>query len=125
MRNYKRKGPRQWRDKDKRMALAVRMHAEGKSLREIAKELGVGSPQTIANDLKRWDAQRAAAPSNVVSLSKKLSKPAVQSSPAGGEIGQPNWTPDETPKTTGQVVGLTVKEEAMARAVAMLTDRRR
>ncbi len=93
VRHYKRKRPRQWRDKDKRMALAVRMHAEGKSLREIAGELGVSSPQTIANDLKRWNAQQAAMPSNVVPLSKKVSKPAVQSDPPRGEIGHPDWTP--------------------------------
>lgn len=119
-RKYKRKRPRQWRDKDKRMVLAVRMRGEGQSLREIAKALGVSSPQTIANDLKRWDARQVAAPSNVVLLSKKSSKSTVQSDPAGGEIGQPDWTA----KTTGEALGLTAREEAMTRAIASLTNRR-
>jgi DNA-binding CsgD family transcriptional regulator len=40
--------------RDKRMEAAVRLSAKGKSLREIAALLGAKSPQTIANDLKRW-----------------------------------------------------------------------
>lgn len=62
-RTYKRKGPRPWRDKDKRMAAAVRKRAEGKSLREIGKELAV-SEITVRRDLARWEAERP----NVIQL---------------------------------------------------------
>lgn len=76
MRNYKRKRPSQWRDKDKRMTLAVQMRAQGMSLREVAKELAV-SYQTVANDLQRWERERP----NVALLSKT----AVKSYPATGQ----------------------------------------
>jgi hypothetical protein len=82
MREYKRKGPRPWRDKDKRMAAAVRLRAEGKSLREIAKELAVGVA-TIHRDLARWDAQQ-----NVVSLFQS----GVPSRPQRGNLEQSNGT---------------------------------
>jgi DNA-binding CsgD family transcriptional regulator len=59
--------------RDKRMADAARLRAEGKSLREIGRELGV-SYQTVSNDLARWDAHLAATPANVISLSRKVSK---------------------------------------------------
>ena len=119
MRNYKRKRPRQWRDKDKRMALAARMHSEGKSLREIAKELAV-SPQTVMRDLQRHDEKRreqADAFQNVFQLP-------VPSRPQRGNLEHLNGTPDGTPKTSGEALGLTVKEEAMTRAIASLTNRR-
>ena len=83
MRNYKRKGPRPWRDKDKRMTAAVRLRDESKSLREIAKELAV-SHQTVANDLARWDREHA----NVI----PLSKPTVKTDPVRGEIRHPDLT---------------------------------
>lgn len=66
--------------RDSRMAAAVRLSAEGKSLREIAAELRAGSPQTIANDLKRW---RELHP-NAVPMSRKASKSVVQIMPPGG-----------------------------------------
>lgn len=64
MSDYKRKRPRQWRDKNKRMTAAVRLRAQGMSLRQIAQELAV-SYQTIANDLARWERERP----NVIPLS--------------------------------------------------------
>jgi len=85
VRNYKRKGPRPWRDKNKRMAAAVRMRAEGKSLREIAKELAVTHPTVLA-DLRKWDELN----SNVVSLPVNHGG---KSCPAGGEIYQSDLPP--------------------------------
>lgn len=49
MRTYRRKGAM---DKDRRMAVAVRLTAEGLSLREIADRLSV-SHQTVAMDLRK------------------------------------------------------------------------
>jgi predicted transcriptional regulator len=119
MRTYKRKRPRQWADKDKRMNLAVRLRAEGKSLRQIARELAV-TEGTVRNDLKRWEAQQSAVPANVVPLRKS----SAQNSPSGGDITHPDYAADYAPRTTGEALGLTAKEEAMARAVALLTNRR-
>lgn len=65
VRHYKRKRPRQWRDKDKRMAAAVRLRAAGKSTREIGEALAV-SHQTVMRDLARWDAQQSETVQNVV-----------------------------------------------------------
>lgn len=59
--------------RDRRMARAAELRAEGKSLRQIAAQLGV-SHQTVSNDLARWDAQHPVVPSNVVSLQRKSSK---------------------------------------------------
>jgi hypothetical protein len=86
MRNYKRKGKIPWRDKDKRMAAAVRKRGEGKSLRQIGTELAV-SEGTVRNDLARWEREH---PANVVPLVRKTS---AQSCPAGGEITQPDYAP--------------------------------
>ena len=85
MRNYKRKRPHQWRDKNKRMAAAVRLRAQGKSLREIAKELAVTHPTVLA-DLRKWDELNA----NVVSLPVNHGG---KSDPAGGEIYQSDLPP--------------------------------
>jgi hypothetical protein len=136
VRTYKRKRPRQWRDKDKRMVAAVRLRTQGLSLRQIAKELAV-SEGTVRNDLARWEFER---PANVVPLVRKTT---AQSCPGGGEIthpdyapvaslndrrkdhlDQPDGTPDAPTRTTGEALGLTAKEEMMARAIASLTDRR-
>lgn len=120
MRTYKRKGPRQWSDKDKRMNLAVRMRAEGKSLREIAVELAV-SHQTVSNDLARWDERQAkAVPSNVIALSTKTSNSTVKNDPQAGRDLTPGF---DAPTTTGEALGLTPGEERIARAVAFLTER--
>jgi DNA-binding CsgD family transcriptional regulator len=92
VRTYKRKGPRPWRDKDKRMAAAVRLRAEGKSLREIAAVLRV-SPQTIMRDLQRYDEksrEQAAVFQNVFQLP-------VPSRPQGGEMEHPHGTPGDAP----------------------------
>lgn len=115
MRTYKRKGPRQWSDKDKRMNLAARMRAEGKSLREIGEALAVSAP-TVMRDLRRYDelaAEKSAAFQNVFQLP-------VTSRPAGGDSKQPVETPGVT---TGEALGLTPGEERIARAVAFLTER--
>ena len=114
-RKYVRKTSRQWSDKDNRMRLAARLRAEGKSLREIGAELGISAP-TAMRDLRRWDEARAALPANVFQLP-------VSSHPSGGEMKRPDETPRETPSTTGEALGLSVKEEMIARAVALLTDR--
>ena len=84
VRQYKRKRPRQWRDKDKRMAAVVRLRAQGKSLRGIGSALRV-SEGTVRNDLKRW--QQIQAQQNVIPLRKT----GAQSRPAGGEITQPDY----------------------------------
>lgn len=101
------------------MQAAVRMRAEGKSLREIGTELAV-TYETVRRDLARWDAQATAAPSNVVSLSQKLSHRPVTSDPTQGQL----VTPECDTRTTGEALGLTAKEEAMTRAIASLTNRR-
>lgn len=51
MRNYKRKRPR---NPDRRMAAAVRLRAQGLSLRQIAEEIAV-THTTVRRDLARWD----------------------------------------------------------------------
>lgn len=56
MRHYAAKRP-QWADKDRRMTLAAAQRDAGKSLRQIARALGVGH-QTIIRDLRRFDATR-------------------------------------------------------------------
>ena len=53
VRTYKRK-----RNPRGRMLRAVEMRAGGKSLREIAKELGC-SYQTVLRDLRKWSAEQA------------------------------------------------------------------
>lgn len=91
MRNYQRKRPPQWRNKDKRMAAAVRLRVQGMSLREIGAALAVNH-ETVRRDLARWDAQQASTASNVVSLSRKLSQTAVANDPARGELRQVDAT---------------------------------
>lgn len=86
MRNYKRKHASQWRDKDKRMTLAVQMRGQGMSLREIAKELAVDE-KTVRNDLARWEQSRP----NVVLLVRKTD---AENCPAGGEIPRPDSAPE-------------------------------
>jgi hypothetical protein len=81
MRTYKRKT---WRDRDRRMANAVRFRAEGMSLREIAARQSVNH-QTVANDLARWERVRVQMPLEII----RLSKPAVEKLPPRGEISTP------------------------------------
>lgn len=78
MRTYKRKHTL---DKNRRMAVAVRLTREGLSLRQAAARLSV-SYQTVANDLARWERVGSEMPLEIV----RLSKPAVKKSPHGGEI---------------------------------------
>jgi transposase len=83
VRHYKRKGKTPWPDKDKRMAAAVRKRGEGKSLREIAKEVGVSAP-TVMRDLRRWD-----------ELHPNVFQMPVTSRPAGGELKRLRETPED------------------------------
>jgi hypothetical protein len=92
MRDYKRKRPRQWRDKDKRMCAAVRLRAEGMSLRQIGRELAV-SEITVRRDLARWAAERP----NVI----PLRHPAATSHPTGGNMSHS----DVAPKALVSVIG--------------------
>lgn len=87
VRQYKRKGKTPWPDKDKRMAAAVRKRAEGKSLREIGKELGV-SEFAVRCDLKRWQETHP----NVV----PLRFPTAISRPAGGNVSHPEIAPEDS-----------------------------
>ena len=73
MRKYKRKT---MRNPDKRMEAAVRLHAQGLSLRQIAAELAY-SFSMVRYDLARWDREHA----NVVPLCKT----GVQNPPHGGK----------------------------------------
>lgn len=84
VRKYVRKGPPPWRDKDKRMAAAVRLRAQDKSLREIAKELAV-SPPTVMRDLRKWD-----------ELHPNVFQMPVTKRPTGGDLKRPDETPDES-----------------------------
>ena len=71
VRQYKRK-----RNPRGRMLRAVGLRAEGKSLRQIAKELDVHH-DTVSRDLKKYDAERAKV--------TRLSDHAVTKMPPGGE----------------------------------------
>jgi hypothetical protein len=71
------------------MAAAVRLRADGKTLREIGKELAVDA-STVLRDLRRWDAQQAELPSNVLQMR-------VASCPQRGELQQPDATDFATP----------------------------
>jgi hypothetical protein len=105
VRTYKRKGPRPWRDKDKRMTAAVRLRAQGLSLRQIGKELAV-SEGTVRNDLARWEREH---PANVVPLVRKTD---AQSRPAGGEIAHPDYAPRTTPEAAPAVASLSDRRKA-------------
>jgi len=84
MRKYKRKPAR---NPDKRMAAAVRLRAQGLSLRQIAEALAC-SFSTVRNDLVRWERERA----NVIPLCKT----GVQNSPPGGEKCTPELHSEPT-----------------------------
>lgn len=75
MRTYK---PRPGVDKDRRMAVAVRLTTEGLSLREAAARLSV-SYMTVSRDLARWERVRDQMPLTIV----RLSQPAVTSDAPG------------------------------------------
>jgi transposase len=64
--------------RDQRMVSAVQLRTAGKSLRQIAAELGV-SYQTVSNDLARWDAEHP----NVISLVRNCQKVAREVAPRG------------------------------------------
>lgn len=71
MRTYK---PRPQRDRDRRMAVAARLRAEGRSLRESAKRMLV-SHGTVRRDLARWDRVGGEMPSAIVRLSRAVTRP--------------------------------------------------
>lgn len=75
VRHYKRK-----RNPRGRMLRAAELHAAGKSLRQIAKELEVHH-DTVWRDLKKYDAERAKV--------TQLSDHAVGKVPPGGENPTP------------------------------------
>src|SRR6266704_3506928 len=81
MRTYKRKT---LLNRDRRMAVAIRLRAEGLSLRQIGARLYVNH-QTVANDLARWEQERSSMPLKIV----RLSKPAVENVPPRGEDSTP------------------------------------
>jgi Homeodomain-like domain len=112
---YKRKRP-QKASRDQRAPKAARLRAEGKSLREIAAETGV-SHQTVRNDLTWWDECQEAAPPNVIALSSRASKTGVKNDPRTGQDLTPGF---DARRTTGDVIGLTVREERIARLVTFL-----
>lgn len=89
MRTYKPVDPRlrhdRGRDRDRRMAIAARLRAEGLSLRQIATRQHV-SYQTVARDLARWDQEGSSMPPAII----RLSRPAV--TPAA-PMGATNVTP--------------------------------
>jgi hypothetical protein len=74
VRNYKRK-----RNPRGRMLRAVALHAEGKSLRTIAEELGCGR-MTVARDLEKWAQENAS-----------VSHLPVPNLPPRGEKGTAEW----------------------------------
>lgn len=97
------------------MDLAVRLRAEGMSLRQAARMLGV-SYETVRRDLARWDAARG----NVVELSQRR----VTTRPAGGRVVTPGC---DRPRTTAEAMGVpqgppTVRQEWQARAAEILSD---
>lgn len=73
------------KNKDKRMANAVQMRAQGLSLRKIASELRVDE-KTVRNDLTRWEAGRG----NVTQLRNSAAEICPQT---GGEIPHPDSAP--------------------------------
>jgi predicted DNA-binding protein (UPF0251 family) len=75
VRTYK---PKPAVDKDRRMAVAVRLTTEGLSLRQAAARLSV-SYQTVARDLERWERERASMPLAII----RLSQPAVTKNAPG------------------------------------------
>lgn len=79
MRTYKRKRPR---NPDRRMAAAVRLRAEGMSLRQIASELAVSHP-TVLSDLRRWDREHANVTPLAVNPGGKYSPPRGEFLPRG------------------------------------------
>lgn len=83
VRKYKRKHAR---NPDRRMAAAVRLRAQGMSLRQIGAELAC-SEGTVRNDLARWARERP----NVAALVRKT---IAQNSPPGAEITHPDYAPD-------------------------------
>jgi transposase len=68
------------------MAAAVRLRAEGMSLRQIASEMAC-SEGTVRNDLARWARERP----NVAAMVRKTT---AQNSPPGAGITQPDYAPD-------------------------------
>lgn len=82
MRTYKRKLTL---DKDRRMAVAVRLTSEGMSLREVADRLSV-SHMTVTRDLARWERDSSAMPLAIIRLSKSVTPACNKTAPGGKEV---------------------------------------
>jgi hypothetical protein len=83
MRTYK---PKPGMDKDRRMAVAARLTAEGLSLREVAARLTV-SHMTVTRDLDRWDRERPSMPLAIIRLAQPAVTPACnKTAPRGQEV---------------------------------------
>lgn len=65
------------------MAVAVRLTAEGLSLREVAGRLSV-SHMTVTRDLGRWERERSAMPLMIIRLSQPAVTPACNKTAPGG-----------------------------------------
>lgn len=89
MSTYKRK---RWGSKDRRIEAAVRLRAEGLSLREIAKRLKVNH-ETVRRDLA-------------------ASHSAVAKFPAGGRNATADATENATPEPLSQVIMLAERRRA-------------
>ena len=81
MRSYKKK---KIVDPDRRMAVAVRLRAEGLSLRQIAARQYVHH-QTVARDLARWETEHHRMPLSII----RLSLPGVANVPPRGKDATP------------------------------------
>jgi hypothetical protein len=96
--------------RDRRMQAAVRLRAEGKTLREIAAELRAKSPQTIANDLGRWEELHP----NVTPF-QKLSKSVVENTPPVGRN-------ETTEMDTGETVVVSLDRQRLSRITRAKRD---
>lgn len=66
--------------RDKRMAVAVRMKAKGKTVREIADWQQV-SHTTIENDLARWERVKGEMPAEILRLARPSGNKGWQAEP--------------------------------------------
>ena len=81
MRTYKRKLTL---DRDRRMAVAVRLTTEGLSLRDVADRLSV-SHMTVTRDLGRWERERTSMPLAIIQLSRPAVTPVRNKNAPGGK----------------------------------------
>lgn len=86
-----------------RMARAVRLHADGLSLRQIAERL-MCSEGTVRNDLKRWQREHP----NAVPLRKAAAK----NSPGNDGITHPGYAPSATGGGRGRATVVPIRRKA-------------